>query len=132
MSGTRGCLVLIAALACVPSPAALAAPLQEAARTDSYGDPLPDAALARIGTTRLRHGGWAIMVACSADGNLLASSGNDNLVRLWDPQTGREVRRLEGHSNWVNTVAFAPDGKTLASGSADGTVRLWETATGKE
>src|SRR5947207_15480611 len=131
MFRTCGYLVLLAALACLPMPPAYAAPVQEAPRTDNYGDPLPDGALARIGTTRLRHGGWVIMVAFSPDGKLLASSGNDNLVRLWEPQTGREVRRLTGHTGWVNTVTFAPDGKTLASGSADGTVRLWETATGK-
>jgi WD40 repeat protein len=116
----------------MPFPAAWADAPKETARTDHFGDPLPDGALARIGTTRLRHGNWAIMVAFSPDGKLLASSGNDNLVRIWDPQTGREVRRLEGHTHFVNTVTFAPDGKTLASGSADGTIRLWETATGKE
>jgi WD40 repeat protein len=101
-------------------------------RTDALGDPLPEGALARIGSGRLQHTARAILVAYSPDGKLLASCGNDRLVRLWDPATGKEVRRLQGHGNWVNAVAFSPDGKTLASASYDRTVRLWDVATGKE
>ena len=53
-------------------------------------------------------------------------------MRLWDVQTGEQLRTLEGHTSGVNSVAFSPDGSTLASGSGDDTVRLWDVQTGEQ
>src|SRR5437764_46191 len=108
-------LVVATPLSSAPLPRGQVSP--DPVRLDRYGDPLPSGALARLGTTRLRHGSWAIMVAFAPDGKLVASAGNDNLVRLWDPVTGKQQRQLAGHRAWVNSVSFAPDGKTLASAS---------------
>ncbi len=93
---------------------------------------LPDGALAQIGTPRPKHNGPVYLVRYSSDGKLLASAGIDKLVKLWDTETGREVRQLQGHTETVYALAFAPDGKTLVSGSRDKTVRLWDVASGKE
>jgi WD40 repeat protein len=64
-------------------------------------------------------------LAFSPDGQMLASTGGDLKVRLWNVATGREVACLKGHTDSIWTVAFAPDGKTLATCSRDGTVKLW-------
>ncbi|KAK9849360.1 hypothetical protein MYU51_014667 [Penicillium brevicompactum] len=66
----------------------------------------------------------------SPDGRLLASSSNDNIVRLWDTATGRLVQTFNGHSDWVLSVGFSPDGSQLASGSMDRTIKLWNVTTG--
>jgi WD40 repeat protein len=101
------------------------------ARTDRYGDPLPRGTVMRLGTVRFcQPFPWSL--AFSPDGKVLASGGYDNRVRLWGPDTGKEVRALEGHRSYVNCIAFSADGKWLASGSQDSELRLWEVATGKE
>jgi RNA polymerase sigma factor (sigma-70 family) len=100
--------------------------------TDQQGDPLPDGALLRLGTVRLRHFRMVNSVAFSPDGKVLASAGWDNTIRLWDSATAKELLRLQGHTDAVWCVAFAPNGKTLVSGGNDGMVRIWEVATGRE
>lgn len=56
----------------------------------------------------------------------------DYSLRLWDVETGKEVRRFEGHTRIVLCVAFSPDGRLALSGSVDLTARLWDVQTGKE
>jgi WD40 repeat protein len=78
-----------------------------------------------------RHRWAAIDIALSGDGALLATSGYDGMIRLWDTTTGRLVRVLVGHDSYVYGMAFSADGRYLASaGSFDVTVRVWETETG--
>ncbi len=62
--------------------------------------------------------------------SVLASAGDDNTIRLWDPDSGTQTHLLAGHTQWVYSVAFSPDGTRLASAGADGTVRLWDTDSG--
>jgi len=67
-------------------------------------------------------------VAFSPDGKALASGGQDNTVRVWDAETGRELAVLRGHDNTVHSVVYTRDGSRIASGGRDGTVHLWEAA----
>jgi RNA polymerase sigma factor (sigma-70 family) len=96
------------------------------ARVDALGDPLPPGAVARFGTQRFRHSDLVTAVAYAPDGKLIASAGQDRVIRLWHPATGKEAARLPGHKDFVYGLAFSPDGKTLASAGRDATVLLWD------
>lgn len=71
------------------------------------------------------HAGGSRCVAFAPDGRVIATGGEDGLVRLWDVPSCQERVALEWHLDAVASVAFAPDGLVLASGSFDGTVKLW-------
>jgi WD40 repeat protein len=72
-------------------------------------------------------------LAFAPDGKTLASGGWDDMVRLWDVASGKELRKIVAHQAMVARVVFAPDGKRLASrGGIDGVVRVWDVVTGAE
>jgi WD40 repeat protein/transcriptional regulator with XRE-family HTH domain len=65
------------------------------------------------------------ILAFSPDGSLLAGSGADVVVSLWDTRSGKNLQRLE-HPAHVFAVAWSPDGSLLASSCFDGQLRLWQ------
>ncbi len=77
------------------------------------------------------HKGDVYHVEYSPDGTLLASSGQDGTLRLWNATSGELIRTIQAHENEANWVSFNPNGTMLASTSDDGTVRLWSVQTGE-
>src|SRR5262249_23481004 len=67
----------------------------------------------------------------SPDGRYLASGAEGGEVKLWDLETGREVRCFTGLRNGVMSVAFSPDGQLLAAGCLGVRVVVWKAATGE-
>jgi RNA polymerase sigma factor (sigma-70 family) len=111
-----------------PKPAARAAD----PRLDRHGDPLPAGAVLRLGTTRLRHAN-VFSLAFTADGKL-ASFGQDNSVKVWDPASGRLVseRAVGGevfHSHWGGRLS--PDGRLLVVQRGD-VLKVYDAGSGKE
>jgi RNA polymerase sigma factor (sigma-70 family) len=103
---------------------------------DRLGDPLPEGALMRFGSTRFRHPGGISSAALSPDGKIIATQGA-KVLRLIDTATGRVRFTLtdppmpEGYSDGIRVPAFSPDGKLLLVPGAGG-ARLLDPATGKE
>jgi TPR repeat protein len=71
-------------------------------------------------------------IVVSPDGKYLVSGNYDNLVLIWDAETGAQLRSFNGHSDYVASVAFSPDGNQIASASYDGTIRIWNVGSGKQ
>ncbi|MFL5339373.1 MAG: sigma-70 family RNA polymerase sigma factor [Gemmataceae bacterium] len=76
-------------------------------------------------------------LAYSPDGKAVARCNDDGIIRLFDPDTGHELRQfgrvmksVEDHAN-IQMIAFSPDGRLIAGAYSDGSVRVWEAATGR-
>lgn len=66
----------------------------------------------------------------SLDGKLLASGGQDQIIRIWEIEKLQQFGPiLKGHRDGVESVAFSPDGTMLASGGRDMNVMLWDIQT---
>lgn len=68
-------------------------------------------------------------LAVSPDGTLIATASFDKTVKLWDAQTGQEIRTYagpQGHTNQVLCVAFNAKGDQIATGGADNKVCVWD------
>ena len=71
---------------------------------------------------------WAF--AFSPDGKRVLTGLEDRTVRLWDIETGRCLRVLEGHTQRVSSVVWSADQHYALSDSWDCTVRLWDLKSG--
>jgi len=73
--------------------------------------------------------------ALSADGAVLATTSTDNLVKLWQTDSGKEIANLGKH--YRSRLVLSADGKTVVLVSGDGhdsptRVHLWDGVTGKQ
>lgn len=66
-------------------------------------------------------------VAFTPDAKQIVTTGcgNDHAVRVWDVETGRQVRRFDGHTSHALCVAVTADGEYAVSSGSDHTLRLW-------
>ena len=82
-----------------------------------------------------REGGRRIETTCrtlgvSPEQDMLATTGTNEPISLWNLRTGKLLRQLPNEP--TNSLAFSPDGKRLVSGGLAAAIGLWDVATGKE
>ncbi len=117
--------------------AVFAAACNSAVGGDRYGDPLPDNAIARLGTIRLRHQTSPTNgVAFSRDGTMLVIGGYGGEVTVWERATGKLIRRF-GSDAVVDdryvTCTISPNGtEVLTLSLYKRVLNRWNIKTGKK
>jgi len=81
----------------------------------------------RISTVSAEHRGSVNALSVSADGALVATGGDDQVVRVLrvTGDGAEELAAMGGHSSTIRSVSFDPTSNLLATGADDQTVRLW-------
>jgi WD40 repeat protein len=67
----------------------------------------------------------------SPDGRTVVARDNKNGLKLWDADSGKELRAFAGFTSTVTSVSFSPDASTFAAISSSNEVRLWDAGTGR-
>jgi WD40 repeat protein len=70
--------------------------------------------------------------AISPNAQMLATGGDDHVVRLIAVGSGETQHILQGHRGPLSAVLFVDDGKTLISADDPGKIKFWNVATGKQ
>ncbi len=75
------------------------------------------------------HRGLTGGLAFSPNGKLVASTGSDRIIKVWDALTGAHLQSFEGHTDYIPQLIFADD-RTIWSRGYDATTRYWDLETG--
>ena len=70
---------------------------------------------------------WSL--AISKEGQLISVS-HDQSIKVWNIETGKILKTLNGHTYWVFSLAITKEGK-LISGSNDKKIKVWDIDSGK-
>jgi WD40 repeat protein len=82
------------------------------------------------------HGSYITAVAYSPTGDVVASGGTNNKIRLWEAATGIMQFELTGHTDDISSLAFSSDGTMLASAEGgfdvggQSVIKLWSMEQG--
>ncbi|NXA89204.1 WDR61 protein, partial [Melanocharis versteri] len=73
-----------------------------------------------------------VSVDISHTGAIAASSSLDAHIRLWDLETGKQIKSIDAGPVDAWSLAFSPDSQYLATGSHVGKVNIFGVETGKK
>ena len=85
--------------------------------------------LKTVMTAKFDAGGVPLALAFSPDGTTLYSAGDDNLIRRWDVEAGKQTGVFKGHDGAV--VSLFAQGDAVISGGLDRTMRIWDAENGQ-
>lgn len=74
---------------------------------------------------------WAVRFIPNTNNKYLVSAGDQHDIHIWDLETPKIVRPLQGHTDSIRSLSFNSNG-LLASASDDQTVRIWNLSNLKQ
>ena len=91
---------------------------------DRLGDPLPDAAVQRLGTLRMRYSSGIGDLCYLPDGRGVFATGNR--VEVWDLAQGRPTGQFQVGTAAITSVVPRRDGRALLVANRAGSVMEWD------
>jgi WD40 repeat protein len=76
------------------------------------------------------HTSLVTSVRFSPDGKRLLTTAEDGTAKIWDAQSGRELRTLVVGAS-VCCGSFSPDGRRVTTASYDKIARIWDVSSGR-
>ncbi|KAH7112946.1 sulfur metabolite repression control protein-like protein SconB [Dendryphion nanum] len=80
-------------------------------------------------STKILKGHTNGVMCLQFDDRILMTGSYDQTVRIWDLETGNEIRTLTGHTAGIRCLHF--DDVRLITGSQDHTIKVWNWRTGE-
>eukprot|EP01135_Chromosphaera_perkinsii_P001385 Nk52_evm2s166 gene=Nk52_evmTU2s166 len=77
------------------------------------------------------HNKYVLKVVVSPNSLVIASTGADQLVKLWNSASFDLLRVLDGHTKWVWDAVFSADSNYLVTCSSDCSAKLWDVTEGE-
>jgi WD40 repeat protein len=71
------------------------------------------------------HTHHVLAVDWSVDGKQLVTGGADTVLKVWDFETGEQLRTLAAAGKQVTAVRWVPGKPLVAGASGDSTVKFW-------
>ena len=68
---------------------------------------------------------FSYVIAQSTNPRYFATGSDDNLVKIWDRNLGKEIFTLNQHRDEVNALQYSPNGRYLASAGQDSFIYIY-------
>ena len=77
------------------------------------------------------HTGQVTAIAFAPNGTWLATGSSDSTIRIWDVESGTELRALTGHTGSISRLVISADGQRLVSTTWK-VIKVWDVTNGAE
>ncbi|KAM0790726.1 hypothetical protein ACM66B_004581 [Microbotryomycetes sp. NB124-2] len=85
-----------------------------------------------VAHTLTSHKGAVNCCVYNSGANYFLTGGQDRSIKLWNPNTGLEIKQYNGHTYEVLGLSCSHDNTKFASCGGDKNVYLWNVATGEQ
>ena len=80
----------------------------------------------------LKHKSMVSAITFSQDSKYIITASADKKLRIWNSQSGKHIRTLQGHKAGIRSLSTSSDGQFILSAGSDKTVKLWDLKNGIE
>ncbi|MCK4668080.1 protein kinase [Candidatus Dependentiae bacterium] len=74
------------------------------------------------------HSSKLTCISINETSNLIATSGRDSTIKIWNLHDYSLIKIIKAHKGWVSSVKFSPKGNFLLSSGFDNKLKIWDTS----